>query len=135
MRRASFVFAVRLDRRFPEPPLTERLPAPTTIEEASRLCVACGACCAHDPEWPRFSLETDEALAAIPAALVDDDAGRMRFVDGRCAALAGTIGEGVACTCYQVRPLVCREAMPGDPECNIAREARGFPPIEAGEWF
>lgn len=99
--------------------------------EASALCQACGACCAYSAEWPRFSLETDEELALIPEALVDDPNGRMRFVDGRCAALDGTLGEHVGCSCYQVRPLVCRTCMPGDPECAIARDARGFPPIAA----
>lgn len=84
-------------------------------------CVTCGACCATSRDWPRFSLETDEELARIPASLIDDSQGRMKCNGDRCAALTGDIGKHVACSIYEVRPHVCRECQPGDPECLTAR--------------
>ena len=96
-------------------------------------CQACGACCAHDPSWPRFSLEAEEDLAIIPDALVAADKSGMAWKlvgsEGRCAALTGDIGKAVACSIYGLRPDVCRACQPGDPECNIARAGRGFPPL------
>ena len=93
------------------------------------LCQSCGACCAYSAEWPRFSLETDAALAAIPPAYVDDARGRMRCVGDRCSALVGAVGSATSCVVYAVRPQVCRECMPGDPECAMARRRHGLPEI------
>lgn len=92
-------------------------------------CQTCGACCACDPEWPRFSTEPDEQLDRIPTTLVDDSLGRMRWTGERCAALTGMIGEHVACMIYDIRPDVCRACQPGDEECNLARARRGMPAI------
>lgn len=89
-------------------------------------CQSCGACCAHDERWPRFSLETDEEIAAIPEAMIAADESGMRFEGGRCAALTGELGKHVGCSVYPVRPHVCRACMPGDAECRIARAGRGF---------
>lgn len=94
--------------------------------DASTLCQACGACCAYSAEWPRFSLETDEALARIPEALVDPSLGRMACEGDRCKALQGKIGEQVACGIYADRPLVCHACMPGDDECLLARTHHGL---------
>lgn len=85
------------------------------------VCQACGACCAYSREWPRFSLETDAELEAIPAALVADKLSGMRCEGERCSALHGRIGEFTRCTIYSVRPQVCRSCMPGDDACVIAR--------------
>lgn len=90
-------------------------------------CQTCGACCAHAADWPRFSLETDAEIAAIPVAMVAADESGMKFEDGRCAALTGEVGKHVGCAVYAARPHVCRACMPGDDECIIARSARGFP--------
>ncbi|MBO3759291.1 YkgJ family cysteine cluster protein [Ciceribacter sp. L1K22] len=90
-------------------------------------CQACGACCAYSEDWPRFSLETDEQLDAIPEAMVATDLSGMKFENGRCVALNGELGKCVGCTIYTVRPIVCRDCMPGDPECLMAREAIGLP--------
>lgn len=89
-------------------------------------CQACGACCAYSEDWPRFSLETDEELDAIPEAMVAADLSGMKFENGRCVALKGELGKCVGCTIYAVRPIVCRDCMPGDPECLMAREAIGL---------
>lgn len=89
-------------------------------------CQTCGACCAHSADWPRFSLESDEALALIPEKLVAADLSGMRFEEGRCAALTGELGKHVGCAVYDVRPIVCRDCMPGDAECRMARAEKGF---------
>lgn len=90
-------------------------------------CQTCGACCAHSADWPRFSLESDAELALIPEALIAPDLSGMRWDGTRCAALKGKTGQSCTCTIYPVRPLVCRDCMPGDPECLEARTAHGFP--------
>ncbi len=100
------------------------------IADDSGLCQACGACCAYSRAWPRFSLETDEEIALIPETLIAADGSGMKCEGERCAALAGAIGEKVTCTIYAVRPIVCRDCLPGDDACSMARAARGLPPIE-----
>jgi len=92
----------------------------------SALCQACGACCAYSAEWPRFALEDDAALAAIPRVYVDDEAGRMRCHGDRCSALTGEVGVATACTVYAVRPDVCRACLPGDHACLMARRRFGL---------
>jgi Fe-S-cluster containining protein len=93
------------------------------------LCQGCGACCAYSENWPRFSIEEDDALALIPSALVNARGSGMRCDNDRCAALAGKIGEAVSCTIYAIRPEVCRTCMPGDAECAMARRKHGLPVI------
>ncbi len=93
-----------------------------SFDEAT--CRACGACCAHSAEWPRFALEDDAALAAIPPVYVDDARGTMRCEGDRCSALVGDVGVATSCAVYAVRPDVCRACLPGDDACAIAR--RGF---------
>lgn len=90
-------------------------------DDASQVCQACGACCSYSKEWPRFSLESDAALALIPADFVDDGQGRMRCEGDRCSALAGIVGVATSCTVYPVRPEVCRVCVPGDDACQMAR--------------
>jgi uncharacterized protein len=97
--------------------------------DASAICQACGACCATSAEWPRFALESDEALARIPEAFVDDANGRMRCEGDRCSALQGEVGANTACAVYAVRPDVCHDCMPGDDICAIARRRHGLPEI------
>jgi hypothetical protein len=92
-------------------------------------CLTCGACCAYSAEWPRFSTETDEELDRIPSNLVHDSLGRMRAEGDRCAALAGAIGDAVACTIYEVRPHVCRACQPGDEDCLTARARHRLAPL------
>nr|WP_246690828.1 YkgJ family cysteine cluster protein [Neorhizobium alkalisoli] len=89
-------------------------------------CQTCGACCSYSSEWPRFTMETDEALDLLPAKYVADDQRGMRCDGERCSALSGRIGEGTSCLVYEVRPDVCRACLPGDPECRMARAAFGI---------
>lgn len=93
----------------------------SVTDSGGDVCQACGACCAYSRDWPRFSLETDAELDAIPAALVAENQSGMRCDGDRCLALAGTIGELTRCTIYTVRPQVCRSCMPGDDACVMAR--------------
>lgn len=100
-------------------------------EDAAELrpdwdCQSCGACCSYSAEWPRFTLETDEALALIPPQFVAADERGMRCEDNRCSALAGKVGEHTACQAYAVRPEVCRDCLPGDHACRTARAAYGI---------
>ena len=91
-------------------------------------CQSCGACCAYSHEWPRFTLESDEEIARIPAALVAAGEGGMRCEGERCAALRGEIGKSVSCSVYAVRPIVCRDCLPGDDACEMARAKAGMAP-------
>ena len=75
-------------------------------------CQACGACCDYSADWPRFGLETEEEIEAIPRDYVDDARGTMRCEGNRCVALQGEIGVATACRVYAVRPQVCRSCEP-----------------------
>jgi uncharacterized protein len=101
----------------------------SSTTDLSSCCQACGACCAYSANWPRFSIESDEELAAIPPNLVNERQSGMRCENDRCAALQGRIGEATACGIYAVRPDVCRTCMPGDAECTMARRKFGLPLI------
>ena len=92
-------------------------------------CQSCGACCAYSRNWPRFSTESDDALGLIPAEFVNESLSGMRCEGERCSALKGKVGEATACGIYEVRPEVCRECMPGDAECTMARRRHGLPEL------
>ena len=92
-------------------------------------CQACGACCSYSKDWPRFSLESDAALAKIPEKFVADTLAGMRCEGDRCSALTGTIGAATACAIYDVRPDVCRACVAGDDACAMARAHYGMAPI------
>ena len=102
----------------------------SAVMSDSVLCQSCGACCAFDETWPRFSLESEAEIAAIPEALISTSGSGMRCDANRCAALKGDIGRHATCTIYVMRPLVCRECQPGDDACNMARAKYGFSAIE-----
>jgi hypothetical protein len=93
------------------------------------LCRSCGACCAYSADWPRFGLETEAEIEAIPRDYVDDARGTMLCEGDRCAALEGEVGVATRCTLYAVRPQVCRSCEPGDAACTIAREHFALPRI------
>ena len=84
-------------------------------------CQQCGACCSFSREWPRFTLETDEALDLIPPELVNDANSGMRCIGDRCSALVGVVGVSTSCGIYAQRPDVCRACDPGDDACEMAR--------------
>jgi Fe-S-cluster containining protein len=95
-------------------------------EATEAICRACGACCAYSRDWPRFGLETEEQIEAIPREYVDDARGTIRCDGDRCIALEGEVGVATMCTLYAVRPEVCRSCEPGDEACAIARRAFGL---------
>jgi Fe-S-cluster containining protein len=96
---------------------------------ATEICQACGACCGYSENWPRFTVEEDEALDLIPPALVNDRLSGMRCENDRCCALEGKIGEATKCGIYALRPEVCHTCMPGDAECAMARRKFGLPAL------
>lgn len=98
---------------------------------SSSPCNTCGACCAYSAEWPRFTLESDAAIARLPPALVSPSMTGMHCLGARCSALAGKVGVATSCTVYALRPDVCRECQPGDEACTIARKHFGLAPIVA----
>lgn len=103
------------------------------VPVASVDCQACGACCCVSATWPRFSLEDDDQLAAVPPAFVAADESGMRCVGDRCSALQGVIGTATACGIYDARPLVCRDCVPGGEDCAIARSRHGMPVVAPSE--
>jgi len=98
-------------------------------DAATSPCQGCGACCAYSANWPRFTIEEDDALDLIPADLVNDRLSGMRCEGNRCCALQGEIGVATACGIYARRPEVCRTCMPGDAECAMARRKHGLPAL------
>ena len=90
------------------------------------ICRSCGACCSYSADWPRFSLESEEQLARIPAALIAEGEGGMRCTGVRCAALVGVVGRSTSCAIYPIRPDVCVACLPGDAACLQARRHFGL---------
>ncbi|ACI58609.1 YkgJ family cysteine cluster protein [Rhizobium leguminosarum] len=89
-------------------------------------CQTCGACCSFSSDWPRFSTESDAALDLLPPRFVAADETGMRCDGSRCAALSGRVGVETSCLVYDIRPVVCRECVPGDAACLMARDAFGL---------
>lgn len=102
-------------------------------------CQACGACCCNTERnrgagiveyievtrakrLYRLQRETLRKLG------FRDERGlwHLRLVgdEQRCIALEGEIGVRVACTIYPTRPAGCKNVMPGDDECMLARQSR-----------
>jgi len=50
----------------------------------------------------------------------------MRCDGDRCSALEGEIGRSTRCVVYADRPVVCRDCVPGDDACRIARAGLGL---------
>ena len=96
-------------------------------------CQRCGACCAHY----RVSFYWAEAWSrGLPDSIVEKVNAQMACmagtnrVDPRCIALHGTVGEQVRCSVYDLRPEPCREVLPGDEKCAVARAHKGLPPLQ-----
>jgi Fe-S-cluster containining protein len=103
----------------------------TEFIAAVRSCQECGACCSFSADWPRFSLEEDDQLDAIPDRFVSGDRSGMLCNGDRCSALTGEVGRATACSIYELRPDVCRACVPGGDDCRMAREKFGMELIEA----
>lgn len=95
-------------------------------------CQSCGACCATY----RVSFYWAEAVArGIAEAMVEQLTPFHACLSGtnatapRCAALAGAVGECVACAMYAARPSPCREVQIGDDRCRHARRHHDLPDV------
>lgn len=104
------------------------------------VCQTCGACCAafrvdfHPAELAGGAFAWGEGVPVAFTVPVTANLVRMQGTDAtapRCTALAGEIGQAVACTLYPVRPSPCREFEAGDSACARARRRHGLPPLDA----
>ena len=102
------------------------------------VCQRCGACCAafrvdfHPAELAGGAFAWGEGVPQALTVPVTANLVRMAGTDTaapRCVALAGTIGEAVACTIYEGRPSPCREFDTEHAACNRARQRHGLPPL------
>lgn len=106
-------------------------------------CLTCGACCCNPLDNQRvgfvdyvevrktdIALRRDRALMQQWTVTNADGEVHMRLSgpEQRCAALAGTLGERVACSIYTVRPRACHLVRPGDATCLRVRTERGIDP-------
>jgi len=102
------------------------------------VCQSCGACCAafrvdfHPAELAGGAFAWGEGVPLALTVPVTANLVRMTGTDTAapcCVALAGTIGEAVACTIYDGRPSPCREFDTEHAACNRARQRHGLPPL------
>ena len=95
-------------------------------------CQRCGACCAHFRVSFYWAEADDAPGGTVPVALTRQVNAQRRCMAGtesrpvRCVALAGHVGEQVACTIYAQRSSSCHEVQPGDEKCLRARAAHGL---------
>jgi Fe-S-cluster containining protein len=101
----------------------------SALLKGDTTCQSCGACCSYAPDWPRFTMEDDAALARIPVEFVDRSATGMLCDGDRCAALVGQVGASTSCAIYSDRPEVCRSCQIGDEACQMARRKHNLPVI------
>jgi uncharacterized protein len=105
------------------------------------VCQACGACCAsfrvdfHPAELAGGAFAWGAGVPVEMTVPVTPAIVRMAGTDAavpRCIALAGTVGQGVACTIYDARPSPCREFDTTDDACARARRRHGLPSLMPG---
>jgi Fe-S-cluster containining protein len=99
-------------------------------------CLTCGACCrSHLCVGVRPS---DIVDAEMVWDITVETEGKEIVVDRylkrneetlACAALEGTIGERVACTIYETRPVMCHHFEAGSDRCHAIRRAFGIEPF------
>lgn len=101
-------------------------------------CQSCGACCAafrvdfHPAELAGGAFSWGEGVPPALAVPLTPALVRLKGTDAvppRCIALAGEIGEAVACTIYEERPSPCREFEAGHDACARARRRHGLAPL------
>lgn len=95
-------------------------------------CTRCGACCASFRVSFYFAEAHANNLSDAHIERLNDRFSCMAGTNApapRCNALAGTLGESVACRVYPARPSPCREVQPGDERCLTARAKHGLPPL------
>jgi hypothetical protein len=94
--------------------------------QAALDCRACGACCREG--FDTVTVGMREAVVWRQPALVVRSGPRFQLLraNQRCAALEETAPAAYRCTIYQDRPQACREVMPGDRRCLVARRRVGL---------
>jgi Fe-S-cluster containining protein len=109
-------------------------------------CLQCGACCALfrvSFYWAETESFQPQGVPFDMVFKVNDFLVAMKGTERRpprCAALIGTIGEGVHCRFYDQRPSPCREFPPSwqdnhvSPRCDEARLKWGLQPLSPDSW-
>jgi hypothetical protein len=94
--------------------------------EAALDCRACGACCREGFE--SVTVGVREAVVWRQPDLVVRNGPRFALLRAgeRCAALEEPSSGAYGCRIYQDRPQACREVMPGDRRCLVARRRVGL---------
>lgn len=121
-------------------------PLPAAGPPPAHPCLRCGACCAAY-RVGFYWAEADDGGGTVPAALTEPVgplrramAGTARGAAPRCVALAGTVGQRVACTIHADRPSPCRDFGAShaqgvhEPRCDEARARHGLPPLQPADW-
>lgn len=114
--------------------------------EAEAICTSCGACCAYfrvSFYWGETDTHPQGYVPAEFTERLNDRHAVMRGtdrVDPKCVCLEGTVGLGVRCSIYPLRPTPCREFdvhQPSVPNeaCTRARAAFGLPPLFCDDDF
>lgn len=110
------------------------------MSERLHPCLTCGACCATfrvSFYWAEpVPVEYTEPLTPFRACMKHHPDPE----HPRCIALAGEIGNRVACTIHPERPTPCRDFEASfengtpNPRCDRAREKYGLPPLTPRNW-
>lgn len=100
------------------------------MPDAPNPCQQCGACCAafrvsfYWAETPDLADALVEQISPARACMRGTNQSAPH-----CNALAGRIGQSVACGVYAQRPSPCREVEAGDDKCVRARALHGLMPL------
>jgi hypothetical protein len=94
--------------------------------EAALDCRACAACCREG--FDSVTVGMREAVVWRQPAMVVRSGPRFALLraNERCAALEQTAPAQYGCSIYPDRPQACREVMPGDRRCLVARRRVGL---------
>jgi hypothetical protein len=94
--------------------------------EATLDCRACGACCREG--FDSVTVGVREAVVWRQPAMVVRGGPRFTLLraGSRCAALEEGAPSAYRCIIYEDRPQACRDVMPGDRRCLIARRRVGL---------
>ena len=108
----------------------------------NKLCLSCGACCAHYRVSFYWAEADDFTCGGVPVELTERLSSLRIVMKGTnqpnpyCSALMGELGHRVECAIYLNRPQVCRNlhsswsAGRADEKCDQARMSIGLAPLE-----
>jgi Fe-S-cluster containining protein len=99
-------------------------------------CLTCGACCqsllcvgVRPSDNVHPDLVWDITAEANDGEIVVDRYLRRNGETLACVALEGTVGEKVACSIYDTRPVMCHHFDAGSDRCHAIRRAFGIEPF------